>query len=276
MCDGFSNERKIDGHRSQQPAGALRSAKRRARRLTRAEGSELERPRRANVTCRSMCRLVRNCEPGWPNNWDPIYVATAARMITSVWGWCSPPTRRRFRPSGLRWFPTVPLWGLAFAWLALGEPVQLTQLAAAGLMGVAIWLWHRERHSHVHAHPRVTHSHWHRHDDGHHDHEHVDGVMPATGWQNHEHTHEPMEHVHAHAGRALARRRGPIAALAFRLHRHERQAVAEQQQREQSGTSWRPHSLRLSNPSGMRRPHHESNHASPEREQRFLHFLEVE
>jgi drug/metabolite transporter (DMT)-like permease len=98
-------------------------------------------------------------------------------------------------------FSTAPLWGLALAWLALGEPIQLAQLAAAGIMGAAIWLWHRERHSHLHAHDRVTHSHWHRHDDGHHDHEHhehVDSVKPTTGWHGHEHIHEPVEHEHAH------------------------------------------------------------------------------
>jgi drug/metabolite transporter (DMT)-like permease len=89
-------------------------------------------------------------------------------------------------------FSTAPLWGLALAWVALGEPVQPAQLAAAGLMGVAIWLWKGERHSHAHAHRRVTHSHRHRHDD-HHEHEHID-----TGWHSHEHTHEPIEHEHVH------------------------------------------------------------------------------
>jgi drug/metabolite transporter (DMT)-like permease len=95
-------------------------------------------------------------------------------------------------------FSTAPLWGLALAWLLLREPVQPTQLVAAGLMGAAIWLWSREQHSHVHAHARVSHSHWHRHDDGHHEHEHGEAAATVAGWHEHEHSHEPIEHEHAH------------------------------------------------------------------------------
>jgi drug/metabolite transporter (DMT)-like permease len=95
-------------------------------------------------------------------------------------------------------FSTAPLWGLALAWAMLGEPIQLSQLGAACLMGVAIWLWHRERHAHAHAHARVTHRHRHRHDDGHHDHAHAETDPAPTTSHTHEHTHEPIEHEHPH------------------------------------------------------------------------------
>lgn len=94
-------------------------------------------------------------------------------------------------------FSTAPLWGLLLAWLALGEAVLLAQLAAAPLMGLALWLWHREHHAHPHVHVPTTHRHWHRHDDGHHQHDHESAVAPGS-WHSHEHSHEAIEHMHAH------------------------------------------------------------------------------
>lgn len=94
-------------------------------------------------------------------------------------------------------FSTAPLWGLGLAWLALGEPVLDGQLAAAPIMGLALWLWHRERHEHAHTHAALTHRHWHRHDDDHHEHSH-EVTVPRGAWHSHEHTHEPVEHAHAH------------------------------------------------------------------------------
>jgi len=94
-------------------------------------------------------------------------------------------------------FSTAPLWGLGLAWLALGEPILSSQLAAAPIMGFALWLWHRERHEHAHTHAAQTHRHWHRHDDGHHEHSH-EAAVPPGAWHSHEHSHEPIEHVHAH------------------------------------------------------------------------------
>lgn len=94
-------------------------------------------------------------------------------------------------------FSTAPAFGLALAWLALGEQVLAVQVVAAALMALAIWLWYRERHDHRHTHAEVTHRHWHRHDDGHHAHAH-DSPVPAGTWHSHEHTHEPIEHTHPH------------------------------------------------------------------------------
>lgn len=94
-------------------------------------------------------------------------------------------------------FSTAPLWGLLLAWLALGEPVLLSQLAAVPLMGVALWLWHHEHHEHSHVHDAVTHRHWHRHEDGHHHHQHGNGVAPQI-WHSHQHLHEAVEHQHPH------------------------------------------------------------------------------
>jgi drug/metabolite transporter (DMT)-like permease len=94
-------------------------------------------------------------------------------------------------------FSTAPAWGLLLAWVALGEPVLLTQLAAGLLMALAMWLWQRERHEHRHTHTPVTHRHWHRHDDGHHEHSHTEPVAPGT-WHSHEHPHETIEHAHPH------------------------------------------------------------------------------
>lgn len=94
-------------------------------------------------------------------------------------------------------FSTAPAWGLGLAWLVLGEELRWVHLAAATLMGLAIWLWHRERHSHVHRHARVTHRHWHKHGDGHHQHDH-DSLVDEGTWHSHEHTHEPQQHAHRH------------------------------------------------------------------------------
>ncbi|HEU5076855.1 MAG TPA: EamA family transporter [Polyangiaceae bacterium] len=94
-------------------------------------------------------------------------------------------------------FSTAPLWGLLVAWLVLGEPVLASQLAAAPLMGLALWLWHHEHHEHPHRHAAVSHRHWHRHDDGHHQHPHGDDVAPHV-WHSHQHLHEAVEHQHPH------------------------------------------------------------------------------
>jgi len=94
-------------------------------------------------------------------------------------------------------FSTAPLWGLALAWLGLGEPVLGAQLAAALIMGFALWLWHQEHHEHTHTHAPITHRHWHRHDDGHHEHPHETPMAPGA-WHAHEHHHGPIEHTHPH------------------------------------------------------------------------------
>lgn len=94
-------------------------------------------------------------------------------------------------------FSTAPAFGLAGAWLVLGEPIAVMQGVALAMMTAAIWLWHRERHEHLHSHGRTAHTHWHRHDDGHHAHAHDAQVAPAA-WHSHEHVHEADQHAHPH------------------------------------------------------------------------------
>jgi len=94
-------------------------------------------------------------------------------------------------------FATASLWGVALAWLLLGEPVLPVQLAAAALMALALALLAKEAHGHWHQHDAVTHRHWHRHDDGHHAHAHPEGQPPARG-HSHEHSHLAQAHAHPH------------------------------------------------------------------------------
>jgi len=94
-------------------------------------------------------------------------------------------------------FATASLWGVALAWLWLGEPVLPVQLAAAALMALALALLALETHGHWHRHAPVTHRHWHRHDDEHHAHAHPEGRPPARG-HSHEHSHLAQAHAHPH------------------------------------------------------------------------------
>ena len=92
-------------------------------------------------------------------------------------------------------FSTAPLFGLAAAWMVLGEVVGWPHGLAAALMATALWLLHRENHEHTHQHEPAEHTHWHRHDDGHHDHGHCGS---GSGWHLHEHRHEWVRHRHPH------------------------------------------------------------------------------
>jgi drug/metabolite transporter (DMT)-like permease len=93
-------------------------------------------------------------------------------------------------------FSSSPFVGMLLAWGFLGEPVLGVQLAAAAMMGGALWLLLTARHSHEHAHDPLVHTHRHRHDDGHHDHVHPG--LPAWIRHTHEHEHEPIVHEHPH------------------------------------------------------------------------------
>jgi drug/metabolite transporter (DMT)-like permease len=95
-------------------------------------------------------------------------------------------------------FATASLWGVALAWLLLGEPVLPLQLVAAALMGLALALLAQEPHAHAHRHAALVHRHWHRHDDGHHAHAHPEGE-PAVRGHSHEHGHTAQAHSHPHA-----------------------------------------------------------------------------
>ncbi len=53
------------------------------------------------------------------------------------------------------YFSLAPFVGAMLAVAMLGEPISATLLAAAGLMGVGLWLHLAERHEHEHA-PRAA------------------------------------------------------------------------------------------------------------------------
>jgi drug/metabolite transporter (DMT)-like permease len=93
-------------------------------------------------------------------------------------------------------FATASLWGVALAWLLLGEPLLAVQLVAAASMALALLLIRREDHAHWHQHTAVTHRHAHRHDDGHHRHSHPEGLTEQA--HSHEHRHEALAHAHPH------------------------------------------------------------------------------
>ncbi len=93
-------------------------------------------------------------------------------------------------------FSTAPFIGLAYAWIALGEPLLWEQLLAAGIMLAGLVLLLSASHAHEHSHEPLTHSHSHSHDDGHH--EHHEGQADASLRHSHEHSHEPMQHAHEH------------------------------------------------------------------------------
>lgn len=91
------------------------------------------------------------------------------------------------------YFSLAPFIGAVIA-VALGEPLNVTVVLAAALMGVGLWLHLSERHEHEHVHEAMAHEHRHVHDE-HHQHAH-DGPMvePHSHW----HEHRPMRHKHPH------------------------------------------------------------------------------
>jgi len=93
-------------------------------------------------------------------------------------------------------FATAPFLGTAAAWLAVGEPVLLEQIGAAGVLVVALVLLLTGEHGHAHHHHPVVHTHAHRHDDDHHTHTHPG--LPPEAWHTHEHGHEALVHTHPH------------------------------------------------------------------------------
>ena len=93
------------------------------------------------------------------------------------------------------YFSVAPFVGAALALLG-GEPVTWRLLAAAGLMGVGVWLHLTEKHAHAHVHEAMAHDHAHEHDE-HHQHDHTDEQLRA-GKHAHPHRHEPLRHAHSH------------------------------------------------------------------------------
>ena len=104
------------------------------------------------------------------------------------------------------YFATAPFLGAVVAVFALGEPVTIQLLMAAGLMGLGVWLHLTERHEHKHTHQPLAHTHSHLHDE-HHRHQHSSEDPPGEphthahehGWLDHTHPHVPdMHHQHRH------------------------------------------------------------------------------
>jgi hypothetical protein len=94
------------------------------------------------------------------------------------------------------YFSVAPLFGVLISLSLWPAAPGWMFWAAAGLMGVGVWLHVRERHEHPHTHVPLSHAHPHVHDE-HHRHEHVfawDGVEPHI----HEHRHAVLTHRHAH------------------------------------------------------------------------------
>jgi drug/metabolite transporter (DMT)-like permease len=93
-------------------------------------------------------------------------------------------------------FASAPFLGAALAFVFLGEPVGVAQLAAAALLVPSIILVFASQHAHAHVHEPLEHSHSHRHDDRHHLHAHPDAA-PALR-HTHTHRHERLTHTHPH------------------------------------------------------------------------------
>jgi drug/metabolite transporter (DMT)-like permease len=92
------------------------------------------------------------------------------------------------------YFSVAPFVGAVISILVLGDAVTLYFLAAAGLMGLGVWLHLTELHRHGHRHTEVAHEHAHIHDE-HHQHEHE---VPALAGVSHSHGHRHAEMFHAH------------------------------------------------------------------------------
>lgn len=94
------------------------------------------------------------------------------------------------------YFSTAPFMGAALAIGLLHEPITLPLMAAAGLMGLGVWLHLTERHDHVHSHKPIEHEHSHVH-DAHHQHTH-ESNCPVGEPHSHRHRHTPLIHAHPH------------------------------------------------------------------------------
>lgn len=92
------------------------------------------------------------------------------------------------------YFSVAPFVGAAVSVVLLGDAVTIRLVAAAGLMGVGVWLHLTERHEHDHRHQALEHEHIHEHDEHHHHHQGDE----FTGAHVHRHRHEPMIHRHPH------------------------------------------------------------------------------
>jgi hypothetical protein len=94
------------------------------------------------------------------------------------------------------YFSTAPFIGAVLAVTMFAEPVSLTLIGAAALMGTGVYLHLTETHVHEHTHDPIEHEHRHIH-DAHHQHEH--GAEDRTGEPHtHRHRHAVLVHKHPH------------------------------------------------------------------------------
>jgi len=93
------------------------------------------------------------------------------------------------------YFSVAPLFGVLIAFAIWPEVPPWTFWAAAGLMGVGVWLHLRERHGHLHEHEPMEHEHVHVHDE-HHRHDHDTPSVDEP--HSHVHRHGPLTHRHVH------------------------------------------------------------------------------
>lgn len=89
------------------------------------------------------------------------------------------------------YFSVAPFIGATLSILVLGERLTISLLAAAGLMGVGVWLHLTEQHEHQHRHELLEHDHRHVHDE-HHQHGHSEEP------HSHPHSHQEIWHSHPH------------------------------------------------------------------------------
>lgn len=94
------------------------------------------------------------------------------------------------------YFALAPFVGAAIAIAGFGEPITLSFVAAALLMGLGLFLHLAERHEHDHIHEPMVHEHRHVH-DAHHRHHHV-ASDPSGEPHSHRHAHARLVHRHPH------------------------------------------------------------------------------
>lgn len=94
------------------------------------------------------------------------------------------------------YFSMAPFIGAVLGVTVLRDPVTLSLLVAAILMGIGLYLHLVERHEHQHQHGTLEHEHRHAH-DAHHQHAHPEGEV-VNEPHVHRHTHTPLTHSHPH------------------------------------------------------------------------------
>jgi drug/metabolite transporter (DMT)-like permease len=94
------------------------------------------------------------------------------------------------------YFSTAPFIGAVLAVTMFAEPVSLTLIGAAALMGIGVYIHLTETHVHEHTHDPIEHEHRHIH-DAHHQHQHA-ADDPAGVPHTHRHRHAVLVHKHPH------------------------------------------------------------------------------